>query len=125
MTVLVAAASKYGATQEIAEAIGRVLAECGVGAEVMRVEDVGDVTGYEAVVLGSAVYMGSWLEPARRFVEEHGDELAALPTWLFSSGPTGDPPRPSETMPCRSTRSWRERRPGSIASSPASSTRAA
>ena len=94
--MLVAAASKHGATQEIAEAIGRVLAERGVGADVMRVEDVTDATGYEAVVLGSAVYMGNWLEPARRFVEEHGDELAARPIWLFSSGPTGEPPRPAE-----------------------------
>ena len=40
--------------------------------------------------------MGNWLEPARRFVEDHADELAARPTWLFSSGPTGEPPRPAE-----------------------------
>jgi len=46
-------------------------------------------------VLGSAVYMGNWLESAREFATEHAEELAARPTWLFSSGPTGDPPRPS------------------------------
>ena len=38
--------------------------------------------------------MGQWLEPARNFVQRHGDELAARKTWLFSSGPIGDPPRP-------------------------------
>ena len=94
MTVLVAAASKYGATAEIAEAIGRALRESGVSADVRPVEQVGDLSGYTGVVLGSAVYLGRWLEPARRFVEEHADELAARPTWLFSSGPVGDPPKP-------------------------------
>ena len=94
MTVLVAAASKHGATREIAETIGRVLAERGVETEVLDVGQVADAAGYEAVVLGSAIYMGTWLEPARTFVEEHGDELAARPTWLFSSGPVGSPPQP-------------------------------
>lgn len=96
MTVLVVAASKYGATQEIAEAIGRVLSERGLETDVRRIGDVVDLTAYAAVVLGSAVYAGHWLEPARRFVEEHGDELVDRPNWLFSSEPIGDPPRPSE-----------------------------
>jgi menaquinone-dependent protoporphyrinogen oxidase len=96
MTVLVAAASKHGATQEIAEAIGRALTERGVATEVKRIDDVADLAPYEAVVLGSAVYTGQWLEPARWFVDEHHDELAARPTWLFTSGPIGDPPKPAE-----------------------------
>jgi menaquinone-dependent protoporphyrinogen oxidase len=96
MKVLVAVASKHGATQEIAEAIGRGLGERGLDAEVKPVDDVVDVARYEAIVLGSAVYMGQWLEPARFFVDEHHDELAAKPTWLFSSGPIGDPPKPTE-----------------------------
>ena len=94
MTVLVAAASKYGATAEIAEAIGRALREGGVAADVRPVEQAGDLAGYAGVVLGSAVYVGRWLEPGRRFVDEHAEELAAKPTWLFSSGPVGDPPKP-------------------------------
>jgi menaquinone-dependent protoporphyrinogen oxidase len=94
MRVLVTAASKHGATQEIAEAIGRVLAEGGIEADVLKVDAVADLAGYDAVVLGSAVYMGTWLEEARRFVEVHSPELAALRTWIFSSGPIGDPPRP-------------------------------
>ena len=94
MTVLVAAASKYGSTAEIAEAIGRALRENGVAADVRPVEQVGDLSGYTGVVLGSAVYAGRWLEGARRFAEEHAEELAAKPTWLFSSGPVGDPPKP-------------------------------
>jgi len=94
VTVLVAAASKYGSTAEIAEAIGRALRENGVAADVRPVDEVGDLSGYTGVVLGSAVYVGRWLEAARRFAEERAEELAAKPTWLFSSGPVGDPPQP-------------------------------
>jgi menaquinone-dependent protoporphyrinogen oxidase len=39
--------------------------------------------------------MGVWLDPAKQLVEQHGDQLAARPSWIFSSGPTGDPPRPA------------------------------
>ncbi len=95
MTVLVAAASKHGATWEIAEAIGRALRERGVDADVKRAEDVVGLQGYDAVVLGSAVYVGIWLEAARHLVDTHANELAARPTWLFSSGPIGDPPKPA------------------------------
>jgi menaquinone-dependent protoporphyrinogen oxidase len=48
------------------------------------------------VVLGSAVYAGHWLEPARRLVESQAPVLATRPVWLFSSGPVGDPPKPAE-----------------------------
>jgi menaquinone-dependent protoporphyrinogen oxidase len=61
---------------------------------VRPVEQVGDLSGYSAIVLGSAVYVGQWLEPARRFVDERADEIAARPAWVFSSGPIGDPPKP-------------------------------
>ena len=95
MKVLVCTASKHGSTKEIAEAIGRRLTEAGLSVDVNDVEEVNDLTGYDAVILGSAVYMGNWLQSARQFVTEHAGELAARPTWLFSSGPTGDPPRPA------------------------------
>jgi menaquinone-dependent protoporphyrinogen oxidase len=96
MTVLVAAASKHGSTAEIAEVIGRVLGEHGVPVDVRPAENVTMVEGYDAVVLGSAVYAGHWLEPARRLVESQAAVLATRPVWLFSSGPVGDPPKPAE-----------------------------
>jgi menaquinone-dependent protoporphyrinogen oxidase len=96
MKVLVAAASKHGATMEIAQAIGRWFAEAGIEADVYAADEVTTLDGCDAVVLGSAVYLGRWLEPARRFVEHHRDELVARPVWLFSSGPIGDPPKPIE-----------------------------
>jgi menaquinone-dependent protoporphyrinogen oxidase len=94
MRVLVASATRHGATGEIAEAIASTLTARGVNAESRRVEDVADLGGYDAVVLGSAVYIGKWLEPARQFAADHAAELAMRPTWLFSSGPLGEPPRP-------------------------------
>jgi menaquinone-dependent protoporphyrinogen oxidase len=92
MTVLVASASKHGATREVAKTIAGVLEAEGLTVVVKDLEDVGTVFGYDAFVVGSAIYMGSWLRPARRFVEEHSDLICARPTWLFSSGPVGSPP---------------------------------
>ncbi len=90
--VLVASASKHGSTEEIAEAIGDVLRAHGLEVEVRRMEDVYTVFPYDAYVLGSAVYVGGWMRRATRFLEEHGELIATRPTWLFSSGPVGDPP---------------------------------
>jgi menaquinone-dependent protoporphyrinogen oxidase len=95
MKVLVTAATRYGATGEIAEAIGEVLRERGLDAAVGPPE-AATVDGYDAVVLGSAVYAGHWLKPARELVDRQRDALAARPVWLFSSGPVGDPPKPQE-----------------------------
>jgi menaquinone-dependent protoporphyrinogen oxidase len=93
MNVIVTAAGRQGATYEIAEAIGRVLRERGLETTVSRPEQVDDVTGYDAVVLGSAVYGGHWLEPAKDFARHFARELSKRPVWLFSSGPVGDPRR--------------------------------
>ena len=93
MNVLVTAASKQGATYEIAEAIGRVLRERGFDSTVSRPEQVDDVTAYDAVVIGSAIYTGHWLEPANNFARRFAHELTQRPVWLFSSGPVGDPRR--------------------------------
>ena len=96
MKVLVAAASKHGATHEIAAAIGRDLGERGFVVEVRDVADLDAIGDADACVLGSAVYVGQWLGPARHFVEANAEALAAVPTWLFSSGPLGDPLKPDE-----------------------------
>ncbi|GLY67785.1 flavodoxin domain-containing protein [Amycolatopsis taiwanensis] len=98
MSVLVAVASRHGATREIADEIGETLRQAlaSLGedsrADVLFAENVYDVSGYDAFVLGSAVYNGRWLDAARRLVEWHRAELAARPVWLFSSGPAGPGP---------------------------------
>ena len=92
MKVLVSAASKHGATAEIGDRIAAALRDAlpaGTDVDVVAAENVTTVDGYEAVVLGSAVYMGRWLDSARRLAETHAAELSTRPVWLFSSGPTG------------------------------------
>ena len=96
MKVLVCAASKHGATTEIAAEIGAALAAVGVEADVLAPDEVQTMAGYDAAVIGSAVYVGRWLEPAKTLVEQHQEALRAMPVWLFSSGPVGDPPKPVE-----------------------------
>jgi menaquinone-dependent protoporphyrinogen oxidase len=93
MNVLVTTASKQGATSEIAEAIAKALRMRGLEITVSAPERVEDVGGYDAFVLGSAVYMGHWLEPATDFVRRFGTVLPHRPVWLFSSGPVGNPKR--------------------------------
>jgi menaquinone-dependent protoporphyrinogen oxidase len=91
--VAVAYASKYGSTREIAERIAEVLGECGLDAHPVSAAEVDDVSCYQAVVLGSAVYMGRWLPDAWKFVGRHRARLSTMPFWLFSSGPLGDAAR--------------------------------
>lgn len=88
--VLVVYATKYGATAEIAEKIGEVLRQSGLPTDVLPVDGVSDLTPYHAVVLGSAVYIGSWRKEAVKFLKKNEKLLAEMQVWLFSSGPTGE-----------------------------------
>lgn len=89
MNVLVAYATRHGATAGIAERIAASLEEAGLSAEARPVENVTDIAPYDAFVIGSAAYMFRWLKQATRFAKRHHAELARHPVWLFSSGPVG------------------------------------
>lgn len=93
MNVLVTAATKNGATGEIAQAMADTLEERAINATVVAPELVDGLDDYDAVVLGSAVYTGHWLEPAKSLARRHSGELRRRPVWLFSSGPVGDSSR--------------------------------
>jgi menaquinone-dependent protoporphyrinogen IX oxidase len=95
MKVLVRAASKYGAASEIGQAAADVLAERGCEVTVLPPEKVSAVQEFDAVVLGSAVYLGQWMKPGRELAERYAGALAARPVWLFSSGPVGEPAKPA------------------------------
>jgi menaquinone-dependent protoporphyrinogen oxidase len=99
--VLVAYASKHGATAEIAEAIADELRNQGHQADRLSAEDVGDVGAYDAVVLGSAVYTKRWRPSARKLLAREARALAQRPLWVFSSGPCGEDPDPSWSEPPR------------------------
>jgi len=88
--VLVAYATKHGATAEIAEKIGQVLREARLQVDVLPADRVDDLAPYGAVVLGSAVYAGQWRKDAVTFLEKNEAALAERPVWFFSSGPTGE-----------------------------------
>ena len=95
MRILVTAASRHGSTLEMASALGKALTDIGLEVEVKPMHELDGVAGFNAVVLGSAVYMGRWLPDAAAFVQRHAVELGARPVWLFSSGPIGSPdPKP-------------------------------
>lgn len=86
-TVLVVYGSRHGGTQGIAERIGEVLRTQGLAAEVSAADHVAGLGNADAVVVGSGVYMGSWLKEPIEFIQRNQTELAARPLWLFSSGP--------------------------------------
>jgi menaquinone-dependent protoporphyrinogen oxidase len=89
MKVLVAYATRHGSTRGIAERIGATLSAEGLAVTVKSVEDAWKLTGYDAFVIGSAAYMGGWLNQAAAFVRRNRSVLAERPVWLFSSGPIG------------------------------------
>ena len=94
MRVLIATASKHAGTAEIAARIGRVIGEHGHDVRVEEATEVHSVDDVDAVLLGSGVYVGHWLPAAVQLVERLETGLRARPVWLFSSGPSGDPPKP-------------------------------
>jgi menaquinone-dependent protoporphyrinogen oxidase len=95
MRILVSTASKHGATAEIGDAIGQALRAGGADVVTLPPERVATLDGFDAVVLGSAVYAGRWLDSAKDFLARHEAALKSRPVWLFSSGPLGDPPMPA------------------------------
>lgn len=87
--ILVAYATKYGSTAEIAQKIGEVLINSGLDADILPVDRVRDLDLYKAVVLGSAVYIGQWRKEAAKFLKSNEKKLINKVVWLFSSGPAG------------------------------------
>lgn len=94
MRLLVSAASKHGATRDLADAIAATLTAAGHQVESTPPQDVSDVEQYDGCVLGSGVYAGHWLAPARDLVRRSSTAFLGRPVWLFSSGPVGAPLRP-------------------------------
>jgi menaquinone-dependent protoporphyrinogen oxidase len=92
--VQVVYASRHGGTAGIAERIAAVLRSEGADVVVADAADRPDPDGFDAYVIGSGVYIGSWLKEGTEFLERSQSMLAARPVWLFSSGPL---PHPSKT----------------------------
>jgi menaquinone-dependent protoporphyrinogen oxidase len=89
--VLVGYATRYGSTQEVAEAVTETLRECGLAVEMQPLREVRSLAAYSAVVLGAPLYMYSWHKDARRFLSRHRQALTERPVAVFALGPTHDP----------------------------------
>jgi menaquinone-dependent protoporphyrinogen oxidase len=88
--VLVAYASRHEATAEIAAAIAAEIGSAGCVAAVSEASAVASLVGFDAAIVGSALYLGRWDESALELVRRERASLAGMPTWLFRSGPVGD-----------------------------------
>lgn len=82
--ILVAYATRAGSTAEIAAVIGETLAERGFRVDVKSIHSQPALNGYAAVILGSAIRMGSWLPEMVKFIQSNQTALNALPTALFT-----------------------------------------
>lgn len=89
MCVLVVYASRHGATRGIAERIAATLRQSALEVTVQPAEYADSPADYDAVVIGSALYLFHWQKEATEFVRHNRATLAERPVWLFSSGPLG------------------------------------
>jgi menaquinone-dependent protoporphyrinogen oxidase len=100
--VLVVVSSRHESTAEIAHALARTLADshagraAGLSAVVVPAHQRPDPRPFQAVLVGSAVYAGRWLDPALQYATHYAGTLRTVPVWLFSSGPIGEPPFPPD-----------------------------
>ena len=99
MNILVTVASKHGATGDIGDVVAGVLRDAGLAVETRAPDRVDSLDGFDAVILGSAVYAGRWMGSATHFADRFAAELASREVWLFSSGPTGGAPTPKDDPP--------------------------
>jgi menaquinone-dependent protoporphyrinogen oxidase len=93
-----------GGTAGLADMVGEGLARRGVEADVRPATEVRSLDGYDAVIVGGALYAGRWHRDARRFVKRQHRALRARPVWLFSSGPLGDDGQKPDIPPVRGVR---------------------
>jgi len=90
-SVLVGYATRYGSTQEVAEAVAATLRECGLVVDIQPLREVGTLSGYSAVVLGAPLFMFRWHKEALRFLSRNREALTERPVAVFALGPTHEP----------------------------------
>jgi menaquinone-dependent protoporphyrinogen oxidase len=86
-SILLAYASRFGSTQEVAATIATTLRENGLEVDLQPMQEVKSLDRYDAVVLGAAIYNAKWNAAAHQFVSRHQDVLAKLPVATFTLGP--------------------------------------
>lgn len=87
MRVLVTWGSERGGTAGIGSTLAESLRRDGIEVDAMPARDVASLRGFDAVVVGGALYANRWHRDARHFVKSHVPALRRVPVWFFSSGP--------------------------------------
>jgi menaquinone-dependent protoporphyrinogen oxidase len=82
--ILITYASCTGSTQGVAEAIAKIYSENGISVDLQSMQEVKDLTAYQAVVAGSAIQNRQWLPEAMQFLKTHRNTLAQKPVATFS-----------------------------------------
>ncbi len=90
-SVLVGYATRYGSTQEVAEAIAETLRIAGLLVELKPLREVRSLEGYHAVVMGAPLFMFHWHKEALSFLARHRQALQARPVAVFALGPVHEP----------------------------------
>ena len=81
--VLIAFASQFGSTGEVAEAIGDVLCQQDCAVDIKWIRDVNQVDTYDAVIVGSAIQYDKWMPEAVDFVKTNQKALSSVPVAYF------------------------------------------
>lgn len=109
MRVLVVYGSTRGGTEGLAETIAAELRSAGIESDILPAKKAGTLAGYDAVIVGGALYAARWHRAARRFARRYADQLRQRPTYFFSSGPLDDSALSSEIAPVKGVQALMER----------------
>jgi menaquinone-dependent protoporphyrinogen oxidase len=86
-SVLVAYATRYGSTQEVAEAVAATLQESGLEVDLQPLRHVQSIDQYRAIVIGAPLYMFRWHKDALNFLTRYHTTLTTKPVAIFALGP--------------------------------------
>lgn len=109
MKALIVHGSKMGGTAGLAYMLGEDLQGVGFDVSVRPARSTSEVEGYDAMVVGGALYAAWWHKDARRFVKRNAEALRKTHVWLFSSGPLDDSALLGDIPPVRFLQKTMER----------------
>ena len=86
-SILLAYASRFGSTQEVAETVAEALREAGLKVDIQPMQEIRTLADYDAVVLGAAIYNARWHPDAHAFLSQYQEALTQRPVVIFTLGP--------------------------------------
>ncbi len=93
--ILIAYTTNSGSTEDVARLLAEELTTPGSTAEARRLEEVTDLSPYQAVIVGAPMILG-WHRAAQRFVKKHQEALSQKKVAYFMTAisltqPAGQP----------------------------------